>query len=233
MARLKELRDSLDELDDGSREFVKFCIANFARSHSDMFQDLFVLQQTGGKGGGYFVEFGAADGVTGSNTYALEVDFGWTGILAEPALCWHDALRRNRSCIVDNRCVTDRTGTTVLFRQCVAPANSTIDTFADTYPFDDARKPGYQRYSVETVSLADLLAEHGAPADFDYLSIDTEGSELLILAGVDFRQIRPKIISVEHCHSPARREIFDLLTAQGYSRRHSTLSQWDDWYVRG
>jgi len=232
MARLKELRDRLGELDRGSREFVQFCLENLAHSHADMFQDLFVLQQTGGKRGGYFVEFGAADGIAGSNTYSLEVGFGWTGILAEPALCWHEALHRNRRCAVDRRCVTDRTGETVLFRECVAPANSTLDAFADTYPFDDARRPGYKQYSVETVSLADLLDDHGAPADFDYLSLDTEGSEMLILAGVDFGRVRPKIISVEHCHSPARAALFDLLASQGYSRRHAALSQWDDWYVR-
>lgn len=232
MARLQELRRGLRELDEERRGFIRFCLENLEHSRSDTFQDLFVLHETGGKRGGFFVEFGAADGVAGSNTYALESGFGWTGIVAEPALCWHDALGRNRACTVDHRCVTDRSGETILFRECVAPANSTIDRFAGTYPFDDARRPGFTRYPVTTVSLNDLLSEHGAPAEFDYLSIDTEGSELMILAAADLRAFRPRIITVEHCHSPARAALHDLLTARGYRRRHEALSQFDDWYAR-
>jgi hypothetical protein len=40
---------------------------------------LFDFQQNG-----TFVEAGANDGVTESNTLALETEYGWTGLLAEP-----------------------------------------------------------------------------------------------------------------------------------------------------
>ncbi|MEA2989895.1 MAG: hypothetical protein QOG83_2606 [Alphaproteobacteria bacterium] len=43
-----------------------------------------MLHETGRKTSGYFVEFGATDGSNLSNTYLLERDFGWHGILAEP-----------------------------------------------------------------------------------------------------------------------------------------------------
>ena len=233
MQRLKEIRARLGQVDPQSRRFLEFCLENLALSRSDILQDLFVLFETGTRRGGYFVEFGAADGIAGSNTYALEREFGWTGILAEPAQCWHDALARNRRCIVDRRCVTDRTGDTVLFRECRYPANSTIDSYADHDRFRGVRRRGFRRYPVPTVSLGDLLREHGAPEEFDYLSVDTEGSEAMILGGLDFGAYRPKVITVEQCQSPARERLFALLSAQGYRRKHVELSQIDDWYVRG
>ena len=74
--------------------------------HSQLKQDLFVLLETGFKRGGYFVEFGATNGIDLSNTYLLEREFGWTGILAEPATAWHEALQRNRNAIIDTDCVS-------------------------------------------------------------------------------------------------------------------------------
>ena len=43
-----------------------------------------MLERSAHKRHGFFVEFGATDGVRLSNTYLLETGFGWTGICAEP-----------------------------------------------------------------------------------------------------------------------------------------------------
>jgi hypothetical protein len=87
-------------------------------------------------------------------------------------------------------------------------------------------------YQVPTVSLNDLLRRHGAPAEPDYPSIDTEGGELAILREFDFARYRFKVITCDHNHTPAREQIRQLLTAAGYQRKHVELSRFDDWYVR-
>ena len=51
-------------------------------SKSQLKQDIFVLLETGFKRNGFFVEFGATNGIDLSNTYLLEKRFGWNGILA-------------------------------------------------------------------------------------------------------------------------------------------------------
>ena len=62
-------------------------------SKSQLKQDLFVLLQTNFKHNGFFVEFGATNGIDFSNTHLLEKEFGWSGILAEPAKVWHRELQ--------------------------------------------------------------------------------------------------------------------------------------------
>jgi hypothetical protein len=85
---------------------------------------------------------------------------------------------------------------------------------------------------VTTVSLNDLLAHWNAPRRIDYLSIDTEGSELDILQALDFGAWEIRLMSVEHNHTPKRGEIHDFLASKGYRRKFETLSNVDDWYVR-
>ena len=70
------------------------------KSKSQLGQDLFVLLETNFKKNGFFVEFGATNGVDLSNTYILEKQFNWQGILAEPAKVWNAELQRNRNCSI-------------------------------------------------------------------------------------------------------------------------------------
>ena len=72
-----------------------------AHAKSQLGQDLFALYSLSWKRGGFFVEFGATNGVDLSNTYLLEKDFDLIGILAEPVAVWHAELTRNRSVAID------------------------------------------------------------------------------------------------------------------------------------
>jgi hypothetical protein len=62
-----------------------------AFSKAQLFQDLWVLWQTRFKRKGFFVDFGATDGVKLSNTWLLEKEFGWEGISPNP-FHWHSQL---------------------------------------------------------------------------------------------------------------------------------------------
>jgi hypothetical protein len=86
-------------------------------SNAQLLQDLFVLESCDFKRNGYFVEFGATDGIRHSNTYLLEKVFGWDGILAEPATTWHTQLLLNRSAKIDTRCVWRESDLTLEFSE--------------------------------------------------------------------------------------------------------------------
>lgn len=200
-------------------------------SRAQLRQDLFVVLESGFKRDGSFVEFGATNGIDLSNTYLLETELGWTGILAEPGRVWHPSLRANRQAAVSTKCVWSRSGETLEFTAAPQAEFSTLTTFVDVDGKSRTRRGG-ETYPVETVSLLDLLAEHGAPEMIDYLSIDTEGSEFEILSAFDFGRHRFGVITCEHNFGPTREPIRRLLESNGYRRRFRTASAWDDWYVR-
>lgn len=203
-------------------------------SKAQLRQDLFVLSELNFKKNGYFVEFGATNGVDLSNTYLLEKHFNWTGILAEPAQIWHEELKLNRTAAIETKCVWESSNEKLLFNEVTDDEHqgelSTIDKFTSSDRHSDRRKSG-RKYEVETISLNDLLYLHNAPTTIDYLSIDTEGSEFAILAGFDFSKYNIKIITCEHNHTSAREEIHKLLTSKGFSRKFEEFSEFDDWYV--
>jgi FkbM family methyltransferase len=234
LLELERSRDAADDirfLSNMRRSSVTQLLDYLSRSKSQNRQDLFVLAELGFPSGGYFVEFGATDGTTGSNSYLLEKDFGWHGIVAEPARCWHERLRANRSCFVDTACVWRESGTMLPFAEVVGfPALSTINTFRNSDSHSRERGSA-KAYQVETISLRDLLAKHGAPRDIDYISIDTEGSELDILESFNFDEYRVRIITCEHNYTHARDDIHALLRRHGYKRKFEALSHYDDWYV--
>lgn len=211
-------------------------------SRSQLAQDLFVVSQAiPGDWPPYFVEFGASDGLHLSNTHLLERELGWQGIVAEPARIWQTALRRNRRCHIDSRCVCATEEGSIEFLEVQPdPADpslgaelSVIASLADSGDEHTRRRLQHsQRYRVPTVSLNELLRHHGAPAEMGYLSIDTEGSELSILESLDADRYRFRAITVEHNHrEPYRSQIHSLLTGRGYRRVHTSISRWDDWYL--
>lgn len=208
-------------------EFINF--VGEKQTYSQLYQDLLVCYLTEEKENGYFVEFGATDGLELNNTYMLEKEYNWTGILCEPNPTYHDALRKNRNCNIDTRCVHINSGSKISFLCCADhPMASTIDIYRNNDEHANIRYGS--NISVETVSLNDLLDFHSAPDIIDYMSIDTEGSELDILLNFKFsRQIN--IMTIEHNNISNRELIYELMKDNGFTRIFTKLSRWDDWYI--
>ncbi|HQV51516.1 MAG: FkbM family methyltransferase [Flavobacteriales bacterium] len=202
-------------------------------SRSQILQDIFVLHALNFQREGYFVEFGATDGKEKSNTHLLEKEFGWTGILAEPATIWHSALRSNRSCHIDTALVHASTGETVIFNQTEDPELSSIQGLEQENEHSNARK-NFESYEVTTISLTDLLRKYEAPKIIDYLSIDTEGSEFQLLQAFDFGSYQFRVITCENNtdkNGVKSDKIEKLLGQHGYVKKYTELSQFDDWYI--
>jgi FkbM family methyltransferase len=203
-------------------------VQDLANCKSQFGQDLVALSLSGFKRNGFFVEFGATDGIIKSNTYLLEKHYGWRGILAEPSKSHQAALRINRDAFIDSRCVWRETGALLEFNEF--GDLSTIASFTDLGEHAESRRDGL-RYEVSTVSLNDLLEQNNAPLEIDFLSIDTEGSEHEILKAFDFSRYQIDLIICEHNGEPARSRIKKLLESNNYERIWPAWSGNDDFYV--
>ena len=223
------LKKRFEILEKISPEKAPFFVKHFKDSSSQFYQDLFFASELASYKEGFFVEIGACDGVTLSNSIFFEKFLKWQGIIVEPAKKWHPYLSKNRSAFIEKRAIGSVSGKILPFFEAEDPKLSTF-TFLKNSDFQAEFRNKGKEYEVETVSLNDLLDTYKAPKEIHYLSLDTEGSEYTILQSFDFNSRKILSISCEHNFTPNRQMIFDLLTAQGYKRKFEDFSVCDDWY---
>jgi len=210
--------------------FQNYLSQNLPKSNAQLLQDLIVSYLFQHTTSGCFCEFGAADGKTLSNTFMLEHQFEWRGIVCEPSLKWHEALRSNRNCIIDADCVFSESGLDLIFRETADGMLSTISDYAESDIHAKLRLVG-EEYVVKSISLSDLLKKHNAPKNIDFLSVDTEGSEWDILKNFPFTEYSFGAIFVEHNFGENRSKVQALMYQAGYRQILTDYSRWDDWFI--
>ena len=196
---------------------------------SQLNQDLWILRLYGEKNNGYFVEVGSTDGTNLSNTYLLERGYDWDGICidADPT-CW-ESLQENRDCATSNACISSVSGEEVSF--LVQSCYSGIETHSEKkdYPNEDGVVDYKETITLTTKTLDEVLREKQAPTFIEYVSIDTEGSELEVLKGIDFESFIIGAFTIEHNNNQIQKEeIKKFLEEKGYERFSEV--GWEDWY---
>lgn len=179
-------------------------------------QDIYVTRILKEKRDGYFVEVGANNGFTMSNTYLLEKNYGWKGICIEATPYRITELmntRPNSICI--SNAVFSESNLELDFTIVPIDILNTLTEYAEI-AVDFLTQSG-TIVKVNTKTLTDILTENNAPENIDYLSIDTNGSENKVLEGLDFTKYNFKIITVKNSLTPERQNtIQQILTSNGY-----------------
>ena len=191
--------------------------------------DMFVASATNFQPG-YFIEFGASDGIKASNTYLLETQLKWQGILCEPAKSSFTKLVTNRGVICTNDCLAESSGKKVNFIEEDEPFTS----FSHVHGYPGSTRFKHRSYVMETISLNDLFIKYNAPKTIDYLSIDTKGGEYEILKGYNFNN-NIRIISIDWATQFIKdrsqiAQITALLIDRGYTQVYNTYNQ-EGWFV--
>lgn len=182
--------------------------------------------------GGTFVEIGAFDGETFSNTSFL-ADGGWTGYYVEPVKEYADKCKerhKDNDVYVFETAVSDYVGKAEI---SVAGDISTIDpdmaALFNEIPFKHFHgRHGLDIREVDVTTLSRLIWKIDPLMNLDLLVIDTEGTELEVLKGNDFELFSPKLLIVE-MHEKSQewdfplvreknKQIQDLLYENSYNR---------------
>lgn len=180
---------------------------------------------------GIFVDVGAHDGISFSNTYYLEKK-GWSGLAIEPNPTIFEKLRHNRQCQPVNACISSVSGN-AQFR-LIDGYSEMLSGLVEKYdPRHEERIQkelaqhggSFSHIQVQCLRLDEIL-ENNDIAHIDYLSIDVEGGEIGVLNSIDFKKVKVSVIGIENNYGDYR--IPKILSSNGF-RFHSKVG--DEFYV--
>jgi len=135
------------------------------------------------KENGFFIELGAYDGLTQSNTAFFEKTKNWTGILIEASRDRYEECVKNRP---NSKCVNTA---------CSATDNASISFNHENGLMSKVVDDGI--YSCDTSTLETILDNCEVDRNIDFLSLDVEGHELEVLEGLNLCKYRPNYMLIE------------------------------------
>ena len=149
---------------------------------------------------GVCIEVGAADGISGSNTYFFE-NKGWRALCIEPIQASYEHCQSCRKECV-NCCISNEDSEEKDFHIfCIGNNLSAISgLIPDERLIESHSHLLTDRTSckVKVRSLTSLLDELNYPTTIDFISIDTENTELDVLKGIDFDKYDIKAMVIEN-----------------------------------
>lgn len=183
---------------------------------------------------GIYVDIGAYDGIIGSNTYVFD-KLGWSGVCIEPNKVAFNKLINIRNSYNFNCAVSNYNG---IGEFCVIDGYSEqLSGLTDCYCDEHKKRIDYEleqykcnkRYiNVPVKRFYDLLLDTEIKS-IDYCSIDTEGSELIIINDIDFDYFDIKMITIENNYNDEN--IRRYMNSKQYSLIN-TFGEIDELYVK-
>lgn len=176
------------------------------------------------------LQIGANDGIHSDPINKYIVNLGWSGVLVEPVPSNFEELKQTYKDKPNVRllqaAITDKDGT-VAMHTPLRHADSSPLRGKDSmhrsvinkhrwlvYDFDEL----VEEIEVPALSVPSLLAITGL-VEIDFLAVDTEGHDAVILNQFDLEKSPPHFILYEHCHLPSadQKDIANRLGDIGYS----------------
>jgi len=169
-------------------------------------QDEFIINHFKGKRNGVFIDIGAHDGITLSNTYILEKEYGWKGICIEPMIHQYKKLKENRNCITYNCAIYDNEDDQPFlilnydgYPDMLSGIVKDMNLKQMSELMSESERMGADRKIIKVpCRLLNKILEENNINYIDVLSIDTEGAETKIIKSIDFNKITIDLIIYEN-----------------------------------
>ncbi len=189
----------------------------YSQTKQDEFLDIEVFKN---KQNGFFLDIGAHDGITLSNTYFFEKNRNWKGVCIEPLPEIFSKLSENRNCNLVNGCIGKENGEEKFIM--ITGYSEMLSGLARNYNLEhlnridnEISKYGGSKeiISVKSYNINSLLNDLGVK-NVDYCSIDVEGSEYEIIQTFDFSKVNVSVFSIENNYND--KNLRNYLKKNGY-----------------
>ena len=161
---------------------------------------------------GFFIEAGASDFETDSNSLLFELKHQWTGLLVEPnPIVYPKGILKQRKAWASTSCFSTKT------RPEFVPFSQRVMTWGMA---GIAQHYGEATHEIQCFPFYTLLMA-AANVTVNYLSLDIEGAELAVLQTIPWDKVDIEVITVETKHAGevfpgTRQDIIEYLAQQGY-----------------
>jgi FkbM family methyltransferase len=178
---------------------------------------------------GTFVEVGANDGETLSQSLVFEDQLGWRGICIEPQPeKYQQLVKRRPLCVNVNAGISSGESSTMTFIKIIGYSDmlSSFEQYITPKHWERIRKEvalynqTIERIPVKRLPLSEVLATNNLTS-IDYMSIDTEGNEYEVLASIDWSITRVGLFFIESGPVEKDARITKMLIELGYQQKPS------------
>jgi Methyltransferase FkbM domain len=175
-------------------------------------EDLILLNWFKGLCHGTYLEMGALDGITFSNSFLFNKLYSWKGLLIEISPTMYLNITQNRPYeIATINAGVCKEAVTLHFVETKGAVSGIWEYAAPG--FRNQWWPGITLSSpevtpVQCTPLQDIIGEHiGPTAFFDFFSLDVEGAELDVLMSIDFETVGFGVVLIEQDGHSGRKDM--------------------------
>jgi FkbM family methyltransferase len=169
----------------------------------------------------FYVDIGASNGLSSSNTAHYDLNMGWGGVCIEPHPKAFSELLQNRPNAINlNICISDQDGEVDFcvingYAEMLSGIKKHYHLNHEKRINSEIKNHGGSKEIIKIISkpLNKVLFENNLKK-VDYLSIDTEGSEMEIIKSIDFDLFDIRVISTENT---SKSDIKNFLKSKGFT----------------
>tara|TARA_B100001094_G_scaffold208548_1_gene202454 strand:- start:5581 stop:6144 length:564 start_codon:yes stop_codon:yes gene_type:complete len=172
----------------------------------------------------FFIEVGSCD----FDTCEKLIQNGWDGIVIEPVKYYYDKLTKYSNIVYENVAISNTVGESeihyidpkeiISYGQHWLKGISSLEGKTGPLSFPGNRKIDHfsncLKQKVNTTTLDNICEKHNIES-IDFLKVDTEGHDLIVLKSLDLKNIPVRMIKVEHKHLNSK-EIIEYLERFNY-----------------